>query len=60
MTDVEGNKVSISFELGDYAFDYHECEKDFYDMVVRFNDVDEIDELIATLTQLRNTYTMCG
>ena len=60
MTDVEGKKISISFGLGDYAFDYHECETDFYDMVVQFNDVDEVDELIMILTQLRNTYTMCG
>ena len=60
MTDADGNKVSISFELGNYAIDYHECEKNFYDMVVQFNDVDEIDELITTLTQLRNMYTMCG
>lgn len=60
MTDTEGNKVSISFGLGNYVMDYHECEKDFYDMVVQFDGVDEVDELITTLTQLRNMYTMCG
>ena len=60
MIDCEGKKISISFELGDYAIDYHECETDFYDMVVRFNEVDDLDELILTLIQLRNTYTMCG
>lgn len=60
MTDAEGNKVSISFGLGNYAMDYHECKKNFYDMVVQFDGVDEVDELITTLTQLRNMYTMCG
>lgn len=60
MIDVEGRKISISFELGDYAMDYHECETDFYDMVVRFEDIDDVDDLIITLTQLRNMYTMCG
>ena len=59
MTDFEGKKISISFELGNYAFDYHECETDFYDMLVRFNDVDDLDELILTLTKLRDIYTMC-
>ena len=60
MVDTEGKKISISFELGDYVFDYHECKTDFYDMVVRFKDTDDLDELILILTQLRNTYTMCG
>ena len=56
MVDTEGKKISISFEIGDYAIDYHKCETDFYDMIVRFNDIDDLDEFILTLTQLRKKY----
>lgn len=53
MVDVYGKKVSISFELNNSAIEYHESEDNFYDMVVRFQNKNEIDELISKLMELK-------
>lgn len=53
MVDVYGKKVSISFELYNSGVEYHECEENFYDMVVRFQNKNEIDELISKLMELK-------
>lgn len=53
MIDTNGNKITISFEFGNYAIEYHESEDNFYDMVVRFQNANEIDELISKLTKLK-------
>ena len=53
MIDTNGNKITISFEFDNYAIEYHESEDNFYDMVVRFQNANEIDELISKLTKLK-------
>lgn len=56
MIGIDGKKISISFEIGNYAIDYHDCEENFYDMVVQFQDENDLNELIAKLLSLKETY----
>ena len=56
MINEDGKRISICFELGNYSIEHNECEDKFYDVVARFQDENDLDELISKLTGLKETY----